>query len=246
MNLPLAQIRRTGLRLIATVMMVDQLVFHCVNTMVAPRKMTNVLRCHVQISIRPFTMMSPLSLLRDTQLVLNTHLTPFGSTTNLRAIVRRSWFCWSRSIQIKRSSLLASKSIATATVPTSMAMWSLSTQIAQIFPDSHPGYHARFSRGQPDICCRNVAKSQTWNGKKLFNDVDITHTERYFSLRYGHNLEPKDRRSSMIVPNVRLKIKLWWATRKARSPMHPHKTATRMTCRRNSKWAAQHLLPQCS
>ena len=59
----------------------------------------------------------------------------------------------------------------------------LSTQIAQIFPDSQPGSHARRGGGKPSICCCNVAKSQTRNGKKLFNSVDITHTERYFSAK---------------------------------------------------------------
>ena len=122
MNSPLVQMRRIGLRLIAVFMMVEQLGFYCVNTMMAPRKVTNVLQYHVLIFIRPFIRMSPLSTLRDTQLVLNMNLTPFGSTTNLRAIVRRSRFCWSRSIQIIHSSLLASKYVATATVPTSMKL----------------------------------------------------------------------------------------------------------------------------
>ena len=53
-----------------------------------------------------------------------------------------------------------------------------------------------------------VAKAQTMIGKKLFNDVGITHTECYFSLRNGCNLDHKDRISSTIVPNVRLKRKL--------------------------------------
>ena len=122
MNSPLAQMRRIGLRLISAGMMVEQLVLLCVNTTMAPRKVKNVTQCHVPISIRPFTRMSPLSPLRDTQLVLNTHLTPFGSTINLIAIVRRSIFCWSRSIQITRRTLLASNSITTATVPTSMTL----------------------------------------------------------------------------------------------------------------------------
>ena len=73
----------------------------------------------------------------------------------------------------------------------------LITQIAQIFPDSQPGYHARCGHGQPNIRCCNVAKAQTRNGKKFFNGVDISHTRR--------NSDPKDRRSPMIVPNVRLK-----------------------------------------
>ena len=59
----------------------------------------------------------------------------------------------------------------------------LSTQISQIFPDSQPGSHAHFGRGKPNIRCRNVAKAQTRNGKKLFNCVDITHTERYFPAK---------------------------------------------------------------
>ena len=122
MNSPLAHMGRIGLRLIAAVMIVEQIALNCVNTTMAPWKVTNVLRYHVPIYIRPFTMMSPLSSLGDTQLLLNTHLTPFGNTTNLRAIVRRSRFFWSRSIQITHSSLLASKSVATATVPTSMTL----------------------------------------------------------------------------------------------------------------------------
>ena len=122
-ELALAQIRRIGLRLIFDVIIVEQLGLHCVNTMMAPRNVTNLLRCHLPISIRPFTRMGPLSPLRDTQLVLNKHLTPFGRTTNIWEIVRRSRFCWSRSIQITRSLLLASKSVATATVPTSMTLW---------------------------------------------------------------------------------------------------------------------------
>ena len=68
----------------------------------------------------------------------------------------------------------------------------LSIKIAWIFPDCKPGYHTRCDRGQPNICCRNVTKAQTRNGKKLFNGVDITHTERYFPLRNGLNLDTKD------------------------------------------------------
>ena len=59
----------------------------------------------------------------------------------------------------------------------------LSTQIAQIFPDSQPGYHARRGCGHPNILHRNLAKAQTQNGKKIFNGVDITHTERYFPAK---------------------------------------------------------------
>ena len=60
------------------------------------------------------------------------------------------------------------------------AATNLSTHIAQIFPDSQPGSHARRGCGKPNIRCRNVAKVKNRNGKKLFNGVDITHTERYF------------------------------------------------------------------
>ena len=88
MNSPLAQMRRIGLRLIDAVMVAEQLVLNCVNTMMAPQKVTNVLRCHVPISIRSFTIMSSLSLLRDTHLVLNMHLIPLGSTTKLGATQR--------------------------------------------------------------------------------------------------------------------------------------------------------------
>ena len=93
MNSPLAQMRRIRLRLIAAVMMVEQLGLHYVKTMMASRKVINVLQDHVPILIRAFKRMSPLYPLRDTQLVLNTHLTPFGSTTNQKVIVRRSKFC---------------------------------------------------------------------------------------------------------------------------------------------------------
>ena len=59
----------------------------------------------------------------------------------------------------------------------------LSTQIAQISPDIQPGYHACRGCWQPNIRYRNVAKAQTWNGKKIFNCVDITQTERYFPAK---------------------------------------------------------------
>ena len=90
MNSPLSQMRRIILRIIAAFMMVEQLILHCVNTRMDPRKVTHVLRYHVSILITPFTKVSPLSPLRDTQLILNMHLTPLGSTTNLRVIVKRS------------------------------------------------------------------------------------------------------------------------------------------------------------
>ena len=84
----------------------------------------------------------------------------------------------------------------------------LSTQIAQIFPDSQPGSHARRGRGQPNICRRNVAKAQTRNGKKLFNGVDITHTERYFPAKEWTQLGPQRQKILNDFPNVRLKRKL--------------------------------------
>ena len=59
----------------------------------------------------------------------------------------------------------------------------LSIYISQIFPDSQPGCHARRGCGQPDICRQNVAKAHTRNGKKLFNGVNINHTERYFPAK---------------------------------------------------------------
>ena len=52
----------------------------------------------------------------------------------------------------------------------------LTTQIAQIFPDSQPGSLVCRGRGEPNIRLRNVAKAQTRNGNKIFNGVDITHT----------------------------------------------------------------------
>ena len=84
----------------------------------------------------------------------------------------------------------------------------ISTHIAQIFPDSQPGSHARCGLGHTNIHRHNVAKAQTRNGKKLFNGVDITHTERYFPLRNGRHSYLKDRISSTILPNVRIKRKL--------------------------------------
>ena len=67
----------------------------------------------------------------------------------------------------------------------------LITDISQIFPDSQPWSHARRGRGQPNISYHNVFKEQTWNGKKLFNGVDITHTERYFSAKNWTQLGPQ-------------------------------------------------------
>ena len=67
----------------------------------------------------------------------------------------------------------------------------LSTQIARIFPDSQPGSHVRFGHGQPNIRCCNVPKAQIRNGKKLFNGVDITHTENYFSDKEWAQLRPQ-------------------------------------------------------
>ena len=67
----------------------------------------------------------------------------------------------------------------------------LSKNIAQIFPDSQPGSHARCGRGQPNIRCRNVAKAHTRNGKKLFNGVDITNTQRYFPAKEWTKLRPQ-------------------------------------------------------
>ena len=66
MNSPLVQMWRIGLRLIAVVMIVEQIELYCVNTTMEPRKVTNVLRCHVPILIRYLTIMIPLSPLRYT------------------------------------------------------------------------------------------------------------------------------------------------------------------------------------
>ena len=66
----------------------------------------------------------------------------------------------------------------------------LSTQIAQIFPDSQPGYHTRRGHGQTNICCRNVAKAQTRNDKKPFNGVNINLIESYFSAKEWAQLGP--------------------------------------------------------
>ena len=59
----------------------------------------------------------------------------------------------------------------------------LSTQISHIFPDSQPVSHARRGHGNPNILCHNVSKAQNRNGKKLFNGVEITNTERYLSAK---------------------------------------------------------------
>ena len=67
----------------------------------------------------------------------------------------------------------------------------LITQIYQIFPDSHPGSHARRGIGHPNIRCRNLAKSHTLNGKKIFNGVNVTHTECYFYVKEWAQLGTK-------------------------------------------------------
>ena len=67
----------------------------------------------------------------------------------------------------------------------------LITQIYQIFSDIQPISHERCGRGQPNICHRNVAKAKTWNGKKLFNGVNIIHTERYFPAKEWTQLGPQ-------------------------------------------------------
>ena len=51
--------------------------------------------------------------------------------------------------------------------------------------------HACRGRGQPNICRRNVAKKKTRNGKKLFNGVNITHTELYFSAKEWMQIGPQ-------------------------------------------------------
>ena len=81
----------------------------------------------------------------------------------------------------------------------------LSTNIAQIFPDSHPGSHARRGHGQPNICRHNVAKAQTKNGNTIFNGDDINHTERYFPAKEWSQLGPQGQKSPNDCPKRKAK-----------------------------------------
>ena len=81
----------------------------------------------------------------------------------------------------------------------------LSTQIAQIVPDSQPGSHARCGRGQPNNRRRNLAKAQTRNGKKLFNGVDITHTENHFPAKEWAQLGPQGQKILNDCPKLKAK-----------------------------------------
>ena len=106
----------------------------------------------------------------------------------------------------------------------------LSTNIAQIFPDSHPGSHARRGHGQPNIRRHSVDKAQTRNGKKLFNGVDITLTERYFSAKEWTQLGPQGQKILNDCPKCKAKKEALMSCKKRNISSHPHKMATIMIC----------------
>ena len=81
----------------------------------------------------------------------------------------------------------------------------LSTQIDHIFPGGQSGSHARHGNGKPNCCCYNLGKAQTWNGKKLFNVVDITHTERYFYAMEWLQLGPQGQKILNDCPKLKAK-----------------------------------------
>ena len=62
-----------------------------------------------------------------------------------------------------------------------------------------------FGRGQPNIRCRNVAKAQTYNGKKLFNGINITHTGRYFPTKEWMKLGPQGHKILNGCPKIKAK-----------------------------------------
>ena len=92
-----------------------------------------------------------------------------------------------------------------------------STQISQIFPDSQPGYHARHGCGQTKIRRRNLAKAQTRNSKKLFNVVNITHTERYFSTKEWTQLGPQVQKILNDCPKCKDKKKALMSRKKSKA-----------------------------
>ena len=83
----------------------------------------------------------------------------------------------------------------------------LSTQNSQIFSDSQPGSHSRRGFVQLNIRCRNMAKAQTRNGKKLFNGVNINHTEWYFSAKEWTQLGPRGQKILHDCPKRKAKNK---------------------------------------
>ena len=200
MNSALLQMRRIGFKLIVAVMMAEQLGLHCVITTIAPRKVTNMLRCHMPISIRNFSRMIPLSPLRDT--LLDTHRQynqPKSDREEVEILLKQ--------INTNNTQLTACIQICHYSYSANFndAATYLSTHIIQIFPDNQPGSHARCGCVKPSIFCRNVDKAQTRNGKKRFNRVDITHRERYFSAKEWTQLGPHGQKILNDCPKLKAK-----------------------------------------
>ena len=92
----------------------------------------------------------------------------------------------------------------------------LSTQIDHIFPGGQPVSHARHGNGKPNIFRYILGTAQTWNGKKLFNVVDITHTERYFYAKEWLQLGPQGQKILNDCPKLKAKKEALMSRKKSK------------------------------
>ena len=93
----------------------------------------------------------------------------------------------------------------------------LSTQIAQIFPQTQPGSNSRGRNKNPNnIRRRNVSKITRKKGKVMCNGVDITDTTRYFSPKEWNKLTDEAKQQLRDDPKRKAKKESLEANKRAK------------------------------